>query len=91
MMSAREEKYNFIAKKSEIKRVDFVRQIYEKAKKHLEQRTMQYVIQVTDLRTNPLQEGENDMILAKECNQVLIGPITRLSVKRFKEALNGLI
>ena len=54
----------------EIKEVGSARQIYEKAKQHLEQGMVQYVKQDTDLRTNPLQEGENDVILVNELGQI---------------------
>ncbi|KAH9680122.1 Endonuclease [Citrus sinensis] len=55
-----------------------------------------------DLRTNPLQEEGNDEIKDKTITstwdeaysdpiQVLVGPVTRARVKKFKEVLNGLI
>ena len=47
-----------------------------------------------DLRTNPLQEGGNDVnirAVPRDPLKVQVGPITRARAKRFKEALNGLI
>ena len=47
-----------------------------------------------DLRTNPFQEGWNDVnkgAVPKDPLQVPFGPITRARAKRFKEVLNGLI
>ena len=55
-----------------------------------------------DLRTNPVQEEGNDEIEDKTITstwdeayldpiQVFVEPVTRAQVKKFKEALNGLI
>ena len=47
-----------------------------------------------NLRTNPLQEGGNDVnmrAIPRDPLQVPVGPITRAEAKRFKKALNSLI
>ena len=44
-----------------------------------------------DSRSNPFEERGDDAIQApKDPLEVLVGPVTRLRAKRFKEALNGL-
>jgi hypothetical protein len=46
-----------------------------------------------DSRSNPFEERVNDVIQAtpKDPLEVSVGLVTRLRVKRFKEAFNGLL
>jgi len=45
-----------------------------------------------DSRSNPFEERGDDAIQAqKDPLEVLVGPVTRLRAKRFKEAFNGLL
>ena len=45
-----------------------------------------------DSRSNPFQERGDDVIQSsKDPLEVLVGPVTRLRAKKFKEAFNGLI
>jgi hypothetical protein len=44
-----------------------------------------------DSRSNPFQERGDDVIQSsKDPLEVLVGPVTRLRTKKFKEAFNGL-
>jgi hypothetical protein len=45
-----------------------------------------------DSRSNPFQERGDDVIQSsKDPLEVLVGPVTRLRTKKFKEAFNGLL
>jgi len=45
-----------------------------------------------DSRSNPFEErGDDSTSAPKDPLEILVGPVTRLKAKRFKEAFNGLL